>query len=285
MENVQQVSSVIPNSGPGELNINAGVGMPGMTSDQEPTMTPNSDNELFFLQNVMSSPNMEKFGAGVGAKLLVANDAISNVPKTGYNSHFNYAYAEIDDIKNVVNPALRRAKLISQTLYKVLGTRKVKTFKGNVEYQIYMESTFRVIDPETTEYIDYYGYGCGQDAGERLLQKAQTSALKYAMTNAFNIPMGNKEEVESDNNHNQDNVPTPFPQTSRGPSNGDTASTQVASSTQVKMLMSKMESSIKSGKSTQEQMEQVLAEFGVNSKSLDKLKKSDVPAVLNNIPA
>ncbi|MGK0551923.1 ERF family protein [Enterococcus faecalis] len=129
-------------------------------------------------------------------KIAEITKEVKRIPKTGWNDFHKYAYATESDIKQVIREELAKRKLV---LFSDIISHKVDevtTAKGKTEYRTTIEVMYTLEDAETGETRMFKGVGTGQDAGDKGVYKAQTGALKYALTNLFQVPTGADPELE-----------------------------------------------------------------------------------------
>ncbi|MHC5227546.1 ERF family protein [Enterococcus sp. LJL99] len=129
-------------------------------------------------------------------KIAEITQEVKRIPKTGWNDFHKYAYATESDIKQVIREELAKRDLV---LFSDIVSHKVDevlTAKGKTEYRTTIEVIYTLEDAETSETRMFKGVGTGQDAGDKGVYKAQTGALKYALTNLFQVPTGADPETE-----------------------------------------------------------------------------------------
>ena len=129
-------------------------------------------------------------------KIAEITQEVKRIPKTGWNDFHKYAYATESDIKQVIREELAKRELALFSDIVSHNVDEVLTAKGKTEYRTTIEVIYTLEDAETGETRMFKGIGTGQDAGDKGVYKAQTGALKYALTNLFQIPTGADPELE-----------------------------------------------------------------------------------------
>ena len=129
-------------------------------------------------------------------KLAEITQEVKRIPKTGWNDYHNYAYATESDIKQVIREELSKRNLVLFSDIVSHDEKEVTTAKGKTEYKTTIEVIYTIEDGDTGETRMFKGVGTGQDAGDKGIYKAQTGALKYALTNLFQVPTGQDPEAE-----------------------------------------------------------------------------------------
>ncbi len=129
-------------------------------------------------------------------KLASIIEEIERIPENGFNDFHNYSYATESDIKAVVRKKMAERKLVMIPDVVKEITKQVTTAKGKTENLTTLEIIYYISDGETGESIAFKGIGTGQDSGDKAVYKAQTGALKYALTTLFLIPTGQDPEKE-----------------------------------------------------------------------------------------
>jgi len=120
---------------------------------------------------------------------------LRNLPKSGYNKFFAYAYVTESDMSAAIRPLFAR-----EGLY-LLATDEDVTL---VEPGHVLLKTRYVVRSVTGEQVEFVGYGEGRDVsskgvvGDKALYKAKTGALKYALMKSFMVDTGDDPERFTD---------------------------------------------------------------------------------------
>lgn len=130
------------------------------------------------------------------SKLASIVSEVERIPKNGYNDFHGYHYATESDIKEVIRKEMAKRHLIMIPDIVKEDTRQVTTAKGKTEHLTTLEIIYYIYDGETGESIAFKGIGTGQDSGDKAVYKAQTGAIKYALTTLFLVPTGQDPERE-----------------------------------------------------------------------------------------
>lgn len=134
--------------------------------------------------------------ASLAAKLLEVARAISHVEKRGRNEHHRYDYVQAVDVVSTVRKELhdRGVVVLPRT---IPGSVRHHTETGGRGFVTTVDLEYEFRDAETGESVVLTWTGAGADTGgDKGLYKAFTGGLKYALIQAFLIPMG--EDPESD---------------------------------------------------------------------------------------
>lgn len=125
-------------------------------------------------------------------KLAQIRQEIRHIPKRGENTHFNYKYMRAEDVAGDLGDRLAEVNVI---LSKRNGTTTLHdTAKG---VYITVECEYVFVDGDTKEELVVWSTGTESDAGGKASFKAQTGALKYALTQALCMRVGDDPEDES----------------------------------------------------------------------------------------
>lgn len=127
--------------------------------------------------------------AAVAKKLLAASKAIGFVDKGGENAHFKFKFQAWDDVLPAVRDACAEvglAILPSVELVEVTGDKSI------------IRLTLTYIDTETGETLTSNWVGEGKDNQDKGIQKACTSAVKYALLKSLMIPCADSTDPDGD---------------------------------------------------------------------------------------
>lgn len=131
----------------------------------------------------------------LAAKLAEVQLAVERVPKRGHNQHFDYDFATESDITAAIRKEMAQRSLMLIPDIQEVTYRDANTKSGIVTIaKVFVQ--FRIIDGVTAEELVFGGVGEGEDASDKAVPKAITSALKYALLKLFLIPTGDDPEIE-----------------------------------------------------------------------------------------
>jgi hypothetical protein len=134
------------------------------------------------------------------ARLVKIQSEIGRIVKSGVNREQNYKFVEEGAILDAVRPLLADATIF-MTSGQVPGSAKVEQIvygKNNTPgFRADIEVVFSLIDGLSSERIEYHASAYALDSGDKALQKAYTSACKYAVLKAFMISTGVDLDKES----------------------------------------------------------------------------------------
>ncbi len=120
---------------------------------------------------------------------LAAELATTGVAKGHINLEDQYAYRSVDDVYNRVGPLLARHKLCF--LPRVLSARDERTGGlGDVLLHVTVRMAFDFVSVEDGSRHVVEAFGEAIDAGDKGTAKAMQSAFKYALLQAFCVPLG-----------------------------------------------------------------------------------------------
>ena len=129
------------------------------------------------------------------ARLVKIQSEIGRIAKSGINQQQNYKFVEEGAILDAVRPLLADATIF-MTSSQVPGSAKVQQFtygsKDTPGFRADIEVAFSL-----SERIEYHASAYALDSGDKALQKAYTSACKYAVLKAFMISTGVDLDKES----------------------------------------------------------------------------------------
>lgn len=128
-------------------------------------------------------------------KLLVIADSIEKVEKGGHNQKQNYSYTKAEDVIRIVrDTALKQGVLFQSKVDKI----EVNTFQVNNRDSFLVTAYLDFCLTDGHESVGGSFAGQGWDFGDKALNKAYTSALKYFLLHYFFIPTGDDPEVVSE---------------------------------------------------------------------------------------
>lgn len=131
----------------------------------------------------------------LAAKLAEIMKEVGYIQKGGTNSAQGYKYVMASQVADAI-----REKLADKNIILVpVGAQVIETGRTPSEKQslLTLKYTWRFIDGDSGETIDFESVGSGADSGDKAPYKAATGALKYALLTAFLIPTGDDPENDS----------------------------------------------------------------------------------------
>lgn len=138
----------------------------------------------------------------IAKKLVNVMIECGHIAKNGLNSYHQYKYATAEDVLLKVNTALTKNKIASVVIPEIASMVDVTNLKGNTEHLVTVNVQIKLIDSESGEYVDLFGIGSGQDAGDKAVMKAQTAAIKYAYMMSLCIATGDDPEADTKTDEN-----------------------------------------------------------------------------------
>lgn len=123
------------------------------------------------------------------AKIMRASKIIGKVDKEGYNAHFKFKYQAWEDVVPAVRDACIQAGICLIPNFSLISSENGHTL---------VSMTLEIRDTESNEFInmDFIGEAKGTD--DKGVQKAITSATKYAYLKLFQIPTTDDQKDDND---------------------------------------------------------------------------------------
>jgi ERF superfamily. len=134
---------------------------------------------------------------GLSAALVKCQGMVKAAFTSTKNEYDKYKYSTIKDYYDVLKPALKACGLA--TIFEqneLIPMENRTTAKGNTEYVIRIKLKAIIIH-ESGEQMVVYGFGEGQDRGDKALYKAITGGKKYLLSSIYGIPTTDDPEVDS----------------------------------------------------------------------------------------
>jgi hypothetical protein len=139
----------------------------------------------------------KKPNAGIAAALVKCQGMVKAAFTSTKNEYDKYKYSTIKDYYDVLKPALKACGLA--TVFEqceLLPMEDRKTAKGNTEYSVRIKLRAIIIH-ESGDQMIVYGFGEGQDRGDKALYKAITGGKKYLLSSIYGIPTTDDPETDS----------------------------------------------------------------------------------------
>jgi hypothetical protein len=157
---------------------------------------------------------------GLSAALVKCQGMVKAAFTSTKNEYDKYKYSTIKDYYDVLKPALKAcglATIFEQNELIPMDNRT--TAKGNTEYVVRIKLKAIIIH-ESGEQMVVYGFGEGQDRGDKALYKAITGGKKYLLSSIYGIPTTDDPETDSHDGPAEPPKQRPAPQT--GPAKSTT---------------------------------------------------------------
>lgn len=129
-------------------------------------------------------------------KLVEVMASVETVEKRGWNNFNQYHYATEEDILKAVRQGLAERNVFVLTSIEEKGVTNVQG-KEKVKTITHVRTKHTFLDGDTDERLEVFGYGQGQDEGDKGGYKAITGAMKYFLMKNFLMPTGDDPEIES----------------------------------------------------------------------------------------
>lgn len=129
------------------------------------------------------------------SKILPALNAVqlalaeSGIAKNKFNQQQQFAFRGIDDVYDALAPLLAKHKIIiiPNVLERTCDTRQTKS--GGAMYFVLLKVEYKMISTEDGSSISINVFGEAADMADKATNKAMAAAYKYAMFQAFCIPI------------------------------------------------------------------------------------------------
>jgi hypothetical protein len=131
----------------------------------------------------------------LASKLAEIMGEIGRIAKGGTNSAQGYKYVMASQVADAV-----REKLAAKNVIMLpVGADVVESGRTPSEKQslLTIRFTWRFVDGDSGETLDFQSIGTGADSGDKAPYKATTGAIKYALLTAFLIPTGDDPENDA----------------------------------------------------------------------------------------
>jgi hypothetical protein len=134
------------------------------------------------------------------AKLSKVMGAMDWVKKRGVNKFHGYNYATESDIVDAVRERLAEAGIFITTSVESMEVKPTgrKTREGADIMLTLAKTKHTFHDGETGESLEVFGFGCGEDSGDKGIYKATTGAMKYFVSKNFLMSTGDDPENDGE---------------------------------------------------------------------------------------
>lgn len=138
-------------------------------------------------------------GANLYQRYIKVMKDCGYIQKQGRNDFHKYNYAAAAQVLEKVNESCVENGIATIAIPEVLSVETPTNRSGAQENRVtvHMAVTLVNID-EPKEMMTLHGIGCGQDAGDKAVMKAQTAAMKYAWMMGLQISTGDDPEADAD---------------------------------------------------------------------------------------
>lgn len=139
----------------------------------------------------------------LAAKVLAVSRSIGAVEKNGFNQHFKFKFQAWDDVL----PAVRNACVE----HGVQITPNVTTVKHDGQQHVVVQMKFTVKDADSDQQDEFVWVGEAKGNDDKCIQKAITSATKYALLKYLMIPIVDDTDTDADGPAKPAAKPAPAP--------------------------------------------------------------------------
>ena len=118
---------------------------------------------------------------------------INAVPKGRENTFHRYKFRGIDDMLSMIHPVLAKHRLVM--LPRLKGEPKVverSTTQGKTELHIVVTVVWRILTDDGS-FVELETLGEAADTGDKGCNKAMSASQKYAIIQAFSVPVEDKD--------------------------------------------------------------------------------------------
>ena len=136
------------------------------------------------------------YNARVSAALVKAQAEIHAAYKGGNNTFDKYKYSKLEDFWEVAKPVLAKHGLsLAIATIDTMTLEARQTKNGGIEHAVRVK-VLATLRHESGEYLDFPGYGEGQDRADKAIYKAITGARKYVLAGVLAIPTTDDPEAD-----------------------------------------------------------------------------------------
>jgi hypothetical protein len=140
---------------------------------------------------------MEATHTSLLGKMFRVAQAVDYIEKKGHNDHHRYDFVQALDVVRTIREELLKERVIVIPAAGNVRHHEYKTAKGQPAFLTTVDLGYRFVDIDTGAEINVPWAGVGADqGGDKGVYKAYTGGLKYALLNAFLIPMSNDPEKD-----------------------------------------------------------------------------------------
>lgn len=122
-------------------------------------------------------------------KLAAIRVELNHIEKKGENKHFGYSYMRAEDVAGDIGDRFAAVNI-------VIGVEngRCEVHPMNKGFMVVTECTYKFIDGDSGESLTVWSCGAGYDTSDKGIYKARTGALKYALTQALCMRVGDDAE-------------------------------------------------------------------------------------------
>lgn len=131
-------------------------------------------------------------------KLAEVTGEIRNIPKNGFNSHFNYAFATDADVSAALSAELSKRGVQTFVSGEITDVRERTKDNGKTTLLTDVLVTVTFACGETGAEFTVTMPGTGDDSLDKGTYKALTGAVKYALLKTFLVATGDDPENSAD---------------------------------------------------------------------------------------
>ena len=225
-------------------------------------------------------------------KLAAIRRELDHIEKKGKNEHFGYKFMRAEDVAGDIGDRFATVNIVIG-----IENGKCEVHALDKGFMVVTECTYKFIDGDSGESLTVWSCGAGYNSSDKGIYKARTGALKYALTQALCMRVGDDAEADDDGRVSNDKKKDRAGATENG--GVETSNGILASDAQRKFLLKSAKSAMgeKEGKAW---VAQRMADLGITSadtfqmhnwqmllNELNQLKAgedSQVPAEETDIP-
>lgn len=135
----------------------------------------------------------------LAAKIAKISSEIGVVDKSGRNAQQGYKFIEYAQV--AVEVRIIQAKYSVAVIPRVedYTCDQIKTPKGGIGFHYILKMVFKVINADNSDdFMEVNWLGEATDYGDKGINKAETSALKYFLMRLYNISEKNEKEADAE---------------------------------------------------------------------------------------
>ena len=138
-------------------------------------------------------------GANLYQRYIKVMKDCGYIQKQGRNDFHKYNYAAAAQVLEKVNESCVENGIATIAIPEVISVETPTNRSGAQENRVTVRMAVTLVNiDDPKEQMVLHGIGCGQDAGDKAVMKAQTAAMKYAWMMGLQISTGDDPEADTD---------------------------------------------------------------------------------------
>lgn len=129
------------------------------------------------------------------AKIVAIMEEVTEITKDGFNTFNHYAYASYEGMVESVRSAFVKQKIVLNVNYFRKEALVTENKSGGLKVITTTDGYLVVRDAESGQFFTMFGYGDGEDSGDKGSYKGMTGMLKYLIKNLLFLPSADDPEA------------------------------------------------------------------------------------------